>query len=64
MNLELKKCIHINFMYQNQHFKINNPDLLYKKAVYKHHSNEIKIDDSIAIVLLNLIQPHILPLFF
>jgi hypothetical protein len=51
-------------MYQNQHFNINNPDLLYIKAVYKHHSNEIKIDDSIAIVLLNLNKPHILPLFF
>ena len=56
--------MHIIFGYQNRHFKTTNLHLLHVKAVYKQHFNDIKIHSSIAIVLHNLNQPHILPLFF
>jgi len=64
MNQKSKKSIDNIFIYQNKYFKINNSTLLHRKAVYKHHSNDIKIDDSIVIALNNLKQPHILSLFF
>ena len=56
--------MHIIFGYQNRHFKTTNLHLLHVKAVYKQHFNDIKIHSSIAIVLHNLNQLHILPLFF
>ena len=58
------KYAEIILIYQNQHFNANKLDLEHKKAIYNHHSDHIKIDASIAIVLHNLNQPHILPLFF
>ena len=64
MNQKLKKYIHIILIYQNKHFKAKNSTLLDVKAVYKHHSNDIKIDVSTAIVLHNLNQQRTLPLFF
>jgi hypothetical protein len=64
MSETLKKYIGIILKYLNQHFNINNWKLLHIKIVYEHHSSNIKIDISTAILLHNLNQPHILPLFF
>ena len=52
------------FVYIKKHFNINNSKLIHNKAVYKRHSNDIKIDVSIAILLHNLNQPYILTLLF
>ena len=42
----------------------NNMDLLLPKVVSKHHSKDIEIDTSIAIVLNNLNNIYILLPFF
>ena len=64
MKERMKNYTDIILIYTKEHFKINNSKLLHIKAVYKHHSNDIKIDASIAIVLYNLNRQHVLPLFF
>ena len=64
MNQNKKKCVNIIFIHTNEHFIVNNSKLLYVKALYKRHSNHIKIDISIAIVLYNLNHSDILLLFF
>jgi hypothetical protein len=64
MNQKLNICTGILLQCQNKYFKVNNSKLLHTKAVYKHHSDDIKIDISIAIVLHNLNQLYILSQFF
>jgi hypothetical protein len=64
MTQKLKKCAGMILKYLNIHFKLNNSKLLPLKAFYNHHSNDIEIGTSIAIVLYNLNQTHILSLFF
>ena len=64
MHQKLKKYTSIILTYQNYHFKTNNLNLLYNNAANKYHSNDIKIDTSIGIVLRNLNEPGILPPFF
>ena len=64
MDQKLKKHLDSVLIYTKQRSKINNSKLLNAKAVYYHHFNDIKIGNSIGIVLNHLNIQHNLPLFF